>query len=311
MRRLRDAGFEVDLSISISQNRLVEVVADYDVLIVRDRTKITREIIEVADRLKIIGRVGVGLDNIDLRTAERRNIKVLNTPGVVADAVAELTIGLMISLARSIPLADGAMKKGRWIKGELIGWELKGKTLGIIGLGNIGRRVARIAKALGMNILIAKRTPPNANLLEDLKGEFVSLSELLKRSDVVSIHVPLTEQTQHMIGTHDFLLMEKGAFIINTSRGGVLDEEALLQALRSRRLAGAALDVYETEPPMKQDLVKLPNVVSTCHIGSQTYEAQRAAAMLMAEMIINTFDGLSENGKTRSQSHKVHSTGAR
>ncbi|NIR86180.1 3-phosphoglycerate dehydrogenase [Candidatus Bathyarchaeota archaeon] len=288
IEKLRQAGFEVDVKLTISHDELREAVSNYDALVVRSRTKVTNEIIEAGKQLKVIGRAGVGLDNIDLEIAEKQGITVLNTPEAPAEAVAELTLGLMISLARKISLADRAIKGGEWIKKKLEGWELRGKTLGVVGLGNIGERVAKTAKAMGMKILITKRTPPKPELLRELEGEFIPLPELLQRSDVVTIHVPLTPQTHHMIGAKELQLMKDGAFLINTSRGAVVDGKALLEALRSGKLAGAALDVYETEPPRDQRLIGLPNVVCTCHIGAQTKEAQRAASIMIAEKIINS-----------------------
>jgi D-3-phosphoglycerate dehydrogenase len=289
IKKLRQAGFEVDVKPTISHEELRNAVSNYSALIVRSRTKVTKEIIEAGKQLKAIGRAGVGLDNIDIETAEKRDIAVLNTPEAPAEAVAELTIGLMISLARNIPLADRAMKGGEWIKKKLRGWELRGKTLGVVGLGNVGEKLARIAKAMGMKILITKRTPPKPELLRELEGEFIPLPELLQRSDVVTIHVPLTPQTHHMIGAKELQLMKDGAFLINTSRGAIVDEKALLEALQSGKLGGAALDVHETEPPTDLTLMGLPNVVCTCHIGAQTREAQRAASTLIAEKIINSF----------------------
>ena len=291
IEKLREAGFEVDINPTITGEELKAKVPNYNALIVRSRTKVTKEIIEMGDSLKVIGRAGAGLDNIDVKAAEDKGIKVLNTPEAPAEAVAELTIGLMIALARGIPKADKAMKEGKWIKKKLIGWELRGKTLGVIGLGNIGEKVARIAKAIGMNILIHKRRPPPPELLKELEAEFIPLHELLQRSDVVTIHVPLTPATHHMIGEREIQMMKDGAFLINTSRGAIVDEKALLKALQSGKLGGAALDVYEVEPPTDLALVSLPNVVCTPHIGAQTREAQRMASVLMAEKIIDHFKG--------------------
>ena len=288
IEKLEEAGFEVDVNPTISHQQLRRVVSRYDALIVRGRTKVTGEIIEAGERLKIIGRAGVGLDNIDIEAAEKRGVTVLNTPEASAEAVAELTMGLILSLARSIPLADRTTKDGKWMKKKLVGWQLRGKTLGTIGLGNIGLKVARLARAFGMKILITKRTPPAPELLRELDGEFVPLKETLRRSDIVTIHVPLTPQTHHMIGEEEIRLMKEGAYIINTSRGAIVDEKALLEALQSGRLAGAALDVYEEEPPKNLTLIRMPNVVCTPHIGAQTEEAQRAAATLIAEKIINS-----------------------
>ena len=288
IEKLEEAGFEVAVNPTISHDQLRKVVSEYDALIVRSRTKVTREIIEAGKRLKIIGRAGVGLDNIDTENAEKRGITVLNTPEAPAEAVAELTMGLILSLARKIPLADRTMKEGRWIKKKLIGWQLRGKTLGTIGLGNVGLKVARLARAFGMNILITKRTPPAPKLLMELDGEFIPLKEMLRRSDIVTIHVPLTPQTHHMIGEEEIRLMKKGAYLINTSRGAIVDEKALLEALQSGKLAGAALDVYEEEPPKDLTLIGMPNVVCTTHIGAQTEGAQRAAATLIAEKMIDS-----------------------
>jgi len=284
---LRDAGFEIDISPDISYEELKGKVRNYDVLVVRSRTKVTREIIEAGEKLKVVGRAGAGIDNIDVEAAKEKGVKVLNTPEAPAIAVAELTIGLLLSLARQIPRADSSMKEGRWAKKEFRGWQLNGKTLGVIGLGHIGEKVARLAKAFGMKILITKRTPPPPEILKELEAEFVPLDELLRRSDIVSLHVPLTPQTHHRIGEREIQLMKDGAFIINTSRGAVIDEKALFKALKSGKLGGAALDVYEVEPPEDYSLMKLPNVICTPHIGAQTVEAQRAAATLLAQKIVN------------------------
>jgi len=288
IEKLKEAGFEVDVNPTISHDQLRRGVSEYDALIVRSRTKVTKEIIEAGKRLKNIGRAGVGLDNIDRETAKKRGITVLNTPEAPAEAVAELTMGLILSLARNIPLADSTMKEGKWIKKKLSGWQLRGKALGTIGLGNVGLEVARLARAFGMKILITKRTPPAPEVLSELDGEFIPLNEMLPRSDVVTIHVPLTQQTHHMIGKEQIRLMKKGAYLINTSRSAIVNEKALLEALKSGKLGGAALDVYEEEPPKDSTLIRMPNVVCTPHIGAQTEEAQKAAATLIAEKIIDS-----------------------
>ena len=287
--RLRQEGFEVDIKSSIEQAELEKVIKDYDVLVVRSRTKVTKQLIEKGSRLKVVGRVGAGVDNIDIEAAKKRGVTVLNTPEAPADSVAELTIGLMLALARSIAYADCSMKEGKWTKKELEGTLLNGKTLGLIGLGNIGTKVAKVAKAFGMKILVTKRTPPSQEVLVMLEAEYVPLGELLRRSDIVSVHVPLTEQTSNMIGVEEFSLMKKGAILINTSRGSIVDEDALLKALKSGKLGGAGLDVYCAEPPLNLELVRLPNVVCTPHIGAQTEEAQKAASVLLAEKICRFF----------------------
>ena len=288
---LKQSGIKVDIDSTISHAQLEKVVSNYDALVVRSRTKVTREIIEAGTRLKAIGRAGVGLDNIDVNTAKKRGIHVLNTPEAPAYAVAELTIGLILSLARNIPLADKTMKEGKWIKKELIGWQLRGKTLGLIGLGNIGENVARIAKGFEMNILIMKRTPPAMKLQKELESEYVSpnnISTFLQKSDVITIHIPLTEQTNNMIGKKEIALMKEGAILINTSRGGIVEETALLEALQSKKLRGAALDVYEVEPPTDLALVRLNNVVCTPHVGGQTTEGRKAISTILAEKLIKT-----------------------
>jgi len=286
---LKRAGFEVDVSPNISNELLIGVVSNCDALIVRSRIKVTKEIIEAGEKLKAIGRAGVGLDKIDVETAEKRGIVVLNTPEAPADAVAELTIGLMIALARNIPLADRTMKEGKWIKKELTGWQLKGKTIGMIGLGNIGKRVARIAKASGMRILITDIIIPPPELQRELEAEYIpskDFSNFLQKSDVITIHVPSTPQTHHMIGAKEIQLMKDGTFLINTSRGGIVDEKALLEALKSGKLGGAALDVYEDEPSKDLKLTRLPNVVCTPHIGGQTLESQRTVATILGKKLV-------------------------
>jgi len=288
IKKLERAGFIVHVKPTITPDELKKTVHNYDVVIVRSRTKVTKEILEAGTQLKAVGRAGAGLDNIDVEAAQKKGLKILNTPEAPAEAVAELTLGLMLSLARNIPNADRAIKEGRWIKKELMGWELRGKTLGTIGLGNIGERVARLAKAFGMKILITKRTPPDSALLRELEAEFVPLQTLLSRSDIVTIHIPYTPQTHHMISEKELSLMKKGAYIINTSRGAIIEEKALLSALQSGRLGGAALDVFEAEPPTDWTLMQLPNVVCTPHIGAQTEEAQKTASVLLAEKIISS-----------------------
>lgn len=286
IERLKQAGFTVDVKPNVSNEELKKIVSTYDVLIVRSRTAVTAEVIGRGRRLKAIGRAGVGLDNIDINAAKKRNISVFNSPDAPTEAVAELTIGLLISMARSLPYADCTMKKGQWAKKQLKGWQLEGKTLGILGLGNIGKQVAKIAKAFGMKILITTRTPPDPKLLTELAGESVPLRELLTLSDIITIHAPLTRQTRHMIGKEELNLMKEGSYLINTARGPIVDEDALTDALRSGKLSGAALDVYTVEPPKDLNWVTLQNVICTPHIGGQTEESQRRATTIIADKII-------------------------
>jgi D-3-phosphoglycerate dehydrogenase len=284
---MRQKGFTVDVKPQITSSDLKQIVDNYDVLVVRSRTKLTADIINLGKRLKVIGRVGVGLDNINLQAAAVKSIVVFNSPEASAEAVAELTIGLMLSLARKIPLADQAMKEKKWIKKQMTGWLLEEKVLGLLGLGNIGLRVAVIAQVLGMKLLITKRTPPEAKLLTELNGKYVPLTELLMQSDIVSIHIPLNEQTHHLIGEKEFNIMKKDAYLVNTARGAIVDETALFKALQSEKLGGAALDVYEVEPPFESMTTQLSNVICTPHIGGQTIESQRKAAIIIAEKVIN------------------------
>jgi len=287
IKLLRDAGFKVDANFTITPEQLKKEIANYDSLIVRSRTQVTKEVIEAGKNLKVIGRAGVGLDNIDVEAAKKRGIEVLNAAEAPTASVAELTIGLMLSLVRQISKADQAMKEGKWIKKELVGRTLKGKTLGIVGFGRIGGHVALVAKVMGMNILVSDPHVDQSRL-DEIGARRVSLEELLREADIVTVHVPLAPETRYMIGEKQFQLMKTGSYIINTSRGAIIDEKALLRALQSVKLAGAALDVFEVEPPTDLSLAKMPNVVCTPHVGAQTKEAQDLAGVIIAEKVINS-----------------------
>ncbi len=284
---LRDAGIEVVYRPGISSEELIGEIGGFDVVVVRGRTKITSSVIDAGRALKIIGRAGTGLDNIDLAAAERRGIVVLNTPEAPVNAVAELVVGLMIAVARKIALADRLMKEGKWPKHELLGTELSGKVLGVIGFGRIGRRVAEIARAIGMRILAYDIIDIPREVLQQTDATLVDLDRLLSESDFITLHVPLTDDTRHMINEERLRRMKRGAVIVNASRGAVIDEEALYRALREGWIAGAALDVFEREPPVGSKLLELDNVVLTPHIGAETREAQRLAATLLAERIVS------------------------
>ena len=257
---------------------------DADAIIVRSRTRITREVIKSAGNLKVIGREGVGLDNIDVAAAQTRGIAVLNTPEELTESVAELALGLMISLAREISRADKGMKEGTWLKGELRQSELAGKTLGILGLGRIGTKVASICESIGMKPIYWSR-----NRKQQLEEEFsivhVEFDELFKASDFLSIHLALAPETEKIVGKRELALMKSTAFLVNTARGAVIDEEALYEALRTGKLAGAGLDVFSQEP-YSGKLRDLPNVVMTPHIGSDTREAQLRSGMSLAKKIM-------------------------
>ncbi|MBS7613406.1 hydroxyacid dehydrogenase [Candidatus Bathyarchaeota archaeon] len=271
----------------ILSEKLTEEIKNADILVVRGDVKVTREIIDQAPRLRFIARAGSGLDNIDIVHAEQKGIKVINAPDAPVDSVAELTIGLIISLARKIPSLDRHVKSGGWRGTWTTGVELKGKVLGIIGLGRIGVRVAVMAKTFGMQIIAYDPYIPKTKA-EQIGVELVDdLSKLLKMSDFVSIHVPLTDETRNMIKSEELSLMKRGAYLVNTSRGAVVDEKALYIALSSRWLGGAALDVFTEEPPSNSPLLKLDNVILTPHIGGSTLEAQRKIAITIAGEILS------------------------
>lgn len=276
----------VDDRTGISADELAQIVADYDALIVRGRTKVTAPLLEAATRLKVVGRAGVGVDNIDLAAAKSRGVTVVNAPVSTTLAVAELTFGLLLALTREIPRADSAMKQGQWLKKELEGAELHGKTLGILGMGRIGAEVARRARAFGMEVLgyDPLLTP------EEIRGrvaEPVDRDELLARSDFISLHLPLTPETRGLLDADQFAKMKDGVRIVCAARGGIIDETALLSALESGKIAGAALDVFESEPPGATELVKHPKVIATPHVGAQTAEAQSRAAEDIAHEVLN------------------------
>ena len=270
----------------LSPDELAGRIANYDAIVVRSATKVTREVIEKGKRLKVIGRAGTGLDNIDVAAAREFGVEVRNTPGANTVAVAEHTMGLIIALARHLVDAVNSLKAGKWEKKRFMGVGLQGKTLGIVGYGRVGREVARRAKAFGMRILVnQRRITPELAADPDVKA--VDLYDLLVESDFVTLHVPLRPENVHMIGREQLARMKKGAFLINTSRGPIVDEAALLEALESGHLGGAALDVYSKEPPDPDDpLIRHPKVVCTPHIASQTEDAQRAAAIQVAEHIV-------------------------
>lgn len=289
---LQENGLKVSYEPLINPDQLKEKISNYDIIIVRSRTKLTKELIDNATKCKIIARVGVGLDNIDEAAAKARNIRVINAVEGAMTAVAELVLGLMLALARQIPLADREIRNGKWLKKELMGTELKGKYLGIVGLGNIGKRLGRLAKGLNMNLIGYDVIPIDEAFSKEVGLMKADLGTLLSSSDYVSLHVPLLDSTYHLINAEKLATMKKTAKIINTSRGGVIDEEALYDALKKGNLGGAALDVFETEPAIGNKLATLPNVICTPHIGAQTKEAQSLAANIIAEKIIQILRGV-------------------
>jgi D-3-phosphoglycerate dehydrogenase len=289
---LQKNGLQVTYEPQISPDELARKIGNYDIVVVRSRTTITKELIEKATKCKIIARVGVGLDNIDAEFAKTKNIRVINAVEGAMNAVAELVIGLMLSLAREIPRADREVRGGKWIKKELMGTELAGKYLGIVGLGNIGKRLARLARALNMNIIGFDVIPIDAEFAKEVGLMKADLDTLLQSADYVSLHVPLLDSTKNLINAQRISTMKKTAKIINTSRGGTVDEKALYEALKAGNLGGAALDVFEKEPAIGNNLVSLPNFIATPHIGAQTKEAQSLAANVIAEKIVQILRGV-------------------
>jgi D-3-phosphoglycerate dehydrogenase len=279
------ASAQVDDRNGISADELLQKVADYDAIIVRGRTKVNPAVFAAAKNLKVVGRAGVGVDNIDLNAAREHGVTVVNSPLATTVAVAELAVGMMLSLVREIPRADATMKIGKWIKKELEGSELFGKTLGVIGFGRIGSSVAQRAAAFGMKI-VGYDPIIKPEELRERGGEPVSLEELFARSDVITLHIPLTNDTRNMLNAEAFAKMKHGVLIVCAARGGVIDEEALLSAFDSGQVAGAALDVFTAEPPGLTALVAHPRVIATPHIGAQTVESQgRAAVDISGEVL--------------------------
>lgn len=286
LKILKDvAEFQIDVKTELKPGLLKEVIKDYDALIVRSATKVNRDIISQADRLKVIGRAGVGLDNVDLDAATKKGIIVMNTPAGNTVSTAEHTMSMILALSRNIPQADASTKKGEWNRAKFMGVELYNKILGIIGLGRIGREVAKRALSFGMKVL-AYDPFLSREVAESVGVEMVELEELLKESDYITVHTPLTSETKHMISTKEFSLMKKGTRIINCARGGIIDEAAFIKAVQEGRVAGGALDVFEKEPLSSDNpLLKLDNVITTCHLGASTEEAQVNVAVEIAECV--------------------------
>jgi D-3-phosphoglycerate dehydrogenase / 2-oxoglutarate reductase len=281
IRLLEEKGYQVKCVWDLPKAELSHLIADYDVLIVRSATKVKGLLLDNAKKLRVIGRAGEGLDNVDYERVQALGISLVNTPHVSYLSVAELTMGHLLALARNIVQGTTSLRNRNWEKEKLIGHELNGKSLGIIGCGYIGETVERLAKAFGMNVLPVE---------ECACDRFVPLGKMLPQADFITIHVPLTSYTKHMISTREFNLMKKGVMLIDCSRGGVVDQEALYQALISGKVAGAALDVFEDEPPKNNKLLTLDKVIATPHIGAQTYEAQLKASLQIAMAVINAIE---------------------
>ena len=284
------ASSHVDEKSGLPAEELATAIPEYDALVVRGQTRVTAGLLEAASRLKVIGRAGVGVDNIDLEAAKKHNIAVVNAPTSTTTAVAELAFGLLLAVARDIPRADAAMKQGEWLKKQMEGVELSGKTLGIIGYGRIGIEVGKRAAAFGMNVVVY-----DPNVTEDelshSDAEPVSLQDLYAWSDFISLHLPLNVQTRDLIGPQAFTQMKQDVRIVSTARGGIIDEEAMLAALKSGKVAGVGLDVFEKDPPGLTELVSHPHVIATPHVGAQTAEAQSRAAEDIAREVLSALRG--------------------
>ena len=283
----QDNGFEVVKKFSINHEDLKNEIENYEAIVIRSRTKITAEILENSKNLRVIGRAGVGLDNIDLKKAEELNIKVLNTPEAPSISVAELTVGLLLCLVRHISVADQTMHCGEWCKNEYMGYLLMGKKIGLIGFGKIGQAVAKRAAALEMKIGIYDvENKVKAEAQELGYKVYNSVDELVQDSQIVSLHIPVTAKTENTIDERRLKLMNKNTIIINTARGNLIDEEALINALKNKEIGGAALDVYREEPLKNMKLSSCENnLILTPHIGSQTIETQIHASTMIAEKV--------------------------
>jgi D-3-phosphoglycerate dehydrogenase len=287
---LREAGVDIVDAAGTGRAELLGLLAGADALLVRSRTRVDRELLEAGDRLRVVGRAGIGVDNIDLDCATELGILVLNVPSANLLSATEHTFALLLALARRVAAADAAMKAGSWDRKRFLGVELHGKTLGIIGFGRIGQQVALRARAFEMRVM-AHDPFLDPAVAERLGAPLLGLDELLERSEVVSLHVPLTPQTRGLLGAAELARMKESALLVNCSRGGVVDESALMEALEGGRLGGAALDVFEQEPPGDWSLARHPRVVATPHLGAQTREAQDRASVEAARMVLQALRG--------------------
>ncbi|MGA3295980.1 MAG: hydroxyacid dehydrogenase [Candidatus Bathyarchaeia archaeon] len=290
---LKKAKLQVEEDPTITAELLLKRIGDFDALIVRGRTKVTAAALDAASHLKVVARSGVGLDNIDLEAAKKRSIKVISTPAAPTTSVAELTIGLMLNVLRKISYADRTIKEGRWVKNELIGSELKSKTVGIIGAaGRIGMEVARIAVQGFGSTVLGYDVIDLSEKARQVGFTVTNLDDLLRQSDIISIHVPYLPATHHLVNRNFLEKTKQGAVIVNASRGDIIDGQALLESIKVGQIAGAGLDVFHKEPPVdewEKSLTQLPNVVCTAHIGAQTTECQRLESVQIAEQLIQLF----------------------
>ncbi len=290
IEQLQNAGFDLDLRTDITPAQLVEEISGYNAIIVRSRTQVTKEVIDAGTSLKLIARAGVGLDNVDWEAAKEKGIQVVNSPQGPSVSVAELVFALALNVLRKITYGDLGIRRGEWLKKTSKGGEMRGRRIGIWGFGHIGEQVAKRALAFGMSVYGFDLNPQRIEVMKELGVKFVLVEELVSISDILTVHVPLTPKTRGLIGAKELEAMPKGAILINTARGGIVDEEALYNSLINGHLGGAGIDVFSDEPPfgnaLLKKLVALPNVVSTPHIGAQTNEASRANSMIIADKLI-------------------------
>ena len=286
---LRDQGFEVDFN-EVSPEELLNVIPDYEAIIVRSRTKVTSAVIDAGTALKVIGRAGIGVDNIDCAYAKSKGIPVVYAPTGSTLSVAELAIGHMMALARHIPQATVSMKANKWEKKKFMGIELNGKTLGFIGSGRIGCEVARLAKVFNMTT-ISYDPYLDKGIAERYGLELTDLETVLKTSDFITIHAVITDETRGMVGAEQLAMMKTTAYLVNCARGGIVDEDALYDALKEGKIAGAALDVFASEPPKDTNLVELDNILLSPHIGASTKEGQLRAGTIVAEQVKMVLNG--------------------
>ena len=287
---LQRSGAEVHVLTAEERPRLREIVADYDALVVRSSTKVTAELLRAGRRLKVVGRAGIGVDNVDVAAATEQGVLVVNAPTANLISATEHTFALLLSLARKVPPADAAMKREDWDRKSFTGFELQHKRLGVVGFGRIGQGVAARARAFEMEVA-AYDPYLDAAVARRLDVQLMPLDELLAWADVVTLHVPFTEETKGLVGAHELRQMKPGALLVNCARGGVVDEEALLAALDEGRLGGAAIDVFAEEPPLDWRLASHPRVVATPHIGAQTVEAQERISLETTRMVLAALDG--------------------
>ncbi|MFH1448691.1 MAG: hydroxyacid dehydrogenase [Candidatus Micrarchaeota archaeon] len=281
-----ESDFSVIVKTGMGEEELVKEIPDYDGIIVRSGTKVTKPVLEAAAKLKVVGRAGVGTDNVDKAVAKEKGIVVMNTPLGNVNSAAEHTMGMMHALARHIHKGHASMSKGEWDRKRFVGSELKDKTLGIIGVGNVGKIIAKLAAGFSMKVIGTSRSKP-PELLKEWGVEKVELEELLKQADFISINLTMTPETKYTLDKEEFEKMKDGAYVINVGRGGLVNEAALAEAIKSGKIAGAAIDVWESEPPKDSPLVNMEQVLMTPHLGASTKEAQENVGIDIAHQVID------------------------